>query len=659
MMIKTLLKLIVLFFIITPSFSQKLSDTYGAVVPADINYVHKEDPSAAAVVLFDKGESIFVRNVNGGFDILFERKRRIKVLSKGGTGFANVEILQRKNDNNRESISEINGTTYNFIDGKLERTALDVRDVFKEEYNEFYDVSKFAMPNVKTGSIIEYSYKITSPFKYFFRSWAFQSNIPTLSSSYVAKMIPFYEYSFILQEIEKLDHEDAYVSTGFERQYSNITYKDMVYEFGMKNIPAFDRDEKFITSEDDYLKKIYFQLSKTTDTRGVSIEYSTTWKKLVDETLKQSNFGGYINASERKGKKIIEEQLIGLTQEDDIQKYNKIIDYIKSSLTWSQYYTKYASQTAGETLKSKTGHSADINLFAVGILRAAGLEAHPLFISTRNNGRIFYSYPFESFFNNTIGLVKLNGNDFFFDATKQSISNYLLPANCLNESGLLIDKENPSWYPMKSMYTSITDKQIFMQKKPGSDSLGISIKTVYTHYDAIAAKARYGNTPELLKKLPKEHGYNVKGVVKNTNYEEKEKLYQIKYQASIPMESFKDKIIIAPFLSEVIDQNHLKKESREYPVDFAYKKKRKYTSTILIPDGYKVIQVPEAINIEHKLASVSYKTTLLTGSLRVSGEYQFKKSKYPPEEYEELREIYKTIFSKFNEEVVLQKISKE
>ena len=55
-----------------------------------------------------------------------------------------------------------------------------------------------------------------------------------------------------------------------------ISYQDIVYKFGMKNIPAFG-DEEFITSINDYVIKLDFQLSKIHTLDGRNIDIITTW----------------------------------------------------------------------------------------------------------------------------------------------------------------------------------------------------------------------------------------------------------------------------------------------------------------------------------------------------------------------------------------------
>ena len=72
----------------------------------------------------------------------------------------------------------------------------------------------------------------------------------------------------------------------------------------MKNVPAFNSEE-FISSINDYIIKIDFQLSKIHTTSGVSIDVITTWEELSKELLTHQDFGKYINKSKRLASHLI------------------------------------------------------------------------------------------------------------------------------------------------------------------------------------------------------------------------------------------------------------------------------------------------------------------------------------------------------------------
>src|SRR5665647_217449 len=108
-----------------------------------------------------------------------------------------------------------------------------------EEFNEHWYNNKFAMPDVKEGSVIEISYKIKSPYLFNFRGWEFQNRIPVIFSEYTVNMIPFYEYSNMLQGANKFDGFRSYETTSTSSPLGSIAYNDMAYCYTMKDLPAF------------------------------------------------------------------------------------------------------------------------------------------------------------------------------------------------------------------------------------------------------------------------------------------------------------------------------------------------------------------------------------------------------------------------------------
>ena len=77
--------------------------------------------------------------------------------------------------------------SYNFENGRLNKSSFDASNTYDEKKNEYWNIKKFAIPNVKVGSVIEYKYKINSQNKFNFRDWEFQWKIPVVYSEYVTK----------------------------------------------------------------------------------------------------------------------------------------------------------------------------------------------------------------------------------------------------------------------------------------------------------------------------------------------------------------------------------------------------------------------------------------------------------------------------------------
>lgn len=140
------------------------SETY-RVNLADIEAnVYEKDSTANAIIIYQHGKS-WVNPAD--YKLKTEEKHKIKILKKEGFDKATVELyLYKKNGNYYEKVKNIIATTYNMVDGKVVKSQLNKKDIFKDKYNENYDVVKFTLPNIKEGSVITYSYTLISPFMF-------------------------------------------------------------------------------------------------------------------------------------------------------------------------------------------------------------------------------------------------------------------------------------------------------------------------------------------------------------------------------------------------------------------------------------------------------------------------------------------------------------
>ena len=163
------------------------------------------DPDAEALVLFDKGLSDFIEDDNGGFKIVLTRTVRIKIFKNSGFKFANVSIPYYQDGYGKsEIVKNIKANSYNHVNGSIQKKTLEKEDIFFEKSDQTWRQVKFSIPDVTEGSVIEYSYVLETPFKFNLPDWRFQRRIPTLHSRYVVKMIPFYEYVFLMQGASKV-----------------------------------------------------------------------------------------------------------------------------------------------------------------------------------------------------------------------------------------------------------------------------------------------------------------------------------------------------------------------------------------------------------------------------------------------------------------------
>lgn len=631
--------------------AQEFLNEYGKIAKADIEMSsYPKDKSAEAVVIYDIGSSYFESTQNS-FDLMFTRSTRIKVFKEAGIKWAKIEIPYYQKGDIYEEIEDLEAFTYNFENGLLTRTPLDVKKSHDEKVNEFWKIRKFAMPNVKEGSIIEYCYKIRSQYLFNLRSWEFQSKIPVIFSKYTAKMIPFYTYTYLLEGASKFDFQKSYEDT-YDRQFGPVKFHDMIHEFVMKDIPAF-KDEEYISSEDDYIMKINFQLSKVIQTSGAYEMIMTTWPELIKDLLKDDDFSKYADKSEKLAGKIFDLKTLSLKPASE--RFDSVMNYVKSNYSWNKINRKYTSKSPSVFVKDKIGSSAEINLFTVGLLRACGIQATPIILSTRGNGKIKIDYPFSSFFNYVCFLVNINGKNILADATDPLLSNDRIPEKCINDKGLLIQKDKVDWVSLQCNFPSKVQSAI--QINLSGLTQNTNIVTTATEYDALTMRKNYGKRTENIQKKLVEDGYTVLDSTITVNNEDNFlKPYLFKFKTISKPEVINSKIYISPFAKEALKDNPLKQVERTYPIDMLYPTKRTFYSEIEIPKGYKVDFLPANDKIKNDQFELDYSIACDGSKIHVSFAYYFKLSIYQAEDYSKIKYYFNDIVNKGSEKVVLVKI---
>jgi hypothetical protein len=636
-----------------PVHAQDLSKEFGKISGYEFQLQHYDkDKSAEALVLFDVGKSYFVRAENS-FDVIFERSTRIKIFSETGLDWAEVEIPFYQEGGIYEKIYDIEAYTYNVEDGQIIKTPLDVTNTFDEKVNEYWNVKKFAMPNVKEGSIIEYRYKINSQYKFNLRDWEFQWKIPVLYSEYVVKMIPFYEYTYLMQGRSKFDEYSSYVDKGVSRQFGSITFKDLVHKFVLNDLPAFN-DEEFITSMNDFIIKIDFQLAKINYPSGTSVDILTTWDGMIETLLKHTDFGKYIKKSVKLAPKLIDEK--ALSGKSEHEKFDAIIDYVKGNYNWNNMNGTYASNPPNKIITDKYGNCADLNLLALGLLNGVGIEAYPVLISTRSHGKIKYDYPYSHFFNYVIILAYIDGKPILSDATRILGLNDRIPANCINERGLIIQEDKVEWVTLTGSYPS--EIETILDININDPDQIARIKQSSTEYDAQEIRENFEDKESMLAELKDSRNYEISSPSFSIeNLEIRDKPLSLSYETSSVSERVNEKIYVKPFLNEVISDNPLKQQARTYPIDMNYPKKRTYKTTIQIPEGYQIDFLPQPVKIKNDQFEMNYSVASDEEKILVELSYYFKGSVYPAQDYIKIKYYFNEIVNKGNEQVVFSKSS--
>lgn len=650
---KPLILPLLLFLFFHQISAQQFSQKWGSIGEAEFDLqVYEKDPEAAALILYDMGDSFFDITPEG-LRIRFERRKRIKILKEEGVAYADISIPYYKDGYGKtEIVSGIQAIAYNSENGELIMSKLGPDDIFEEKTSENWHQKKFAIPNAKVGSIIEFKYKLETPFMYNLPKWYFQDRIPTVLSRYVVRMVPFYEYSFIGQGLTQQDLKGQ-TTSHHERSYAQVKFKDAIYTFEKKDIAGF-KDESFITSINDHIIKLDFQLAKVNSPRGGTREISTTWPKLVDDLRRRESFGKYIKKSSKLAEKILESKidLNGMSQE---KKAQALINYVKRACRWDGSLGKSASHSPKEFSTQQNGNIGDINLFLVALLRAAGIKATPVISSTRNHGRIDTDYPFEHFFNYTLVLVETDSKTFLTDGTAYLLNYNRIPTRSINSLGLVVDEGEGKWISLQTKGYSLNKKTIRTSIDVENKHAKTSMSIQCTDFEAARLRKQFKNDTDEMESEFENYGFESIDLLKTMNYEKVHIPYTLQIEGETSVGFLGETLVINPLLGFPLQKNELTQAERTYPVDFIYAQSDEFVATIGIPENYTVETLPENYTMDNGLAEIFITYEKQEKVIEIKAKYYFKKAVYQPEEYKRVKSYRDMIIQKFNQEIIMKK----
>lgn len=630
---------------------------------------HATDTSAVAAILFSKGKSFIEYTNTDGFVLISEIEYKIKIYKKEGLNWANKEIAYYVGGTSKESASINKATTYNLVNGKIEKTKLNGEGEFKENVNKNWNSLKFTMPNVKEGSIIEYKYTIKSKYFSNLQDWRFQQIIPVDYSEYKTIIPEYFSYNFYTRgsfkldinkesksrSIELLDTRTLAQRNGGARDSDQMSIVETVTLIKAKDVPALI-EEDFSNNIENYLSSIQYQLTSIQYPNDQIKVFSHSWEDVASSINESYNFGEELkkdNYFENEYSNLINGKTLNSNEKIDI-----IYNFVKNHYKWNEDYGIYTDVGVNKAYKEKVGNVAEINFTLIAMLRKAGLYAHPILLTTRSKS--INLYPSTTAFNYVICGVEIGDKIIFLDATDKLLKSDLLPTRALNYIGRLV-RPNGTSIEVNLSPKSHSKKSVIIFASIDNQSVKGNIKETLTGNRAYNFRSKNSSLSEesylenIEKNMP---GFEISEYKienkKNENEPVKEDYY---FTSSNEIEVINDKLFFKPLLFFAIDENPFKQEKRDYPIDFKYPIHDSYTITYNIPQGYVVESIPEKINIatEDNLASFSFLTANMGNKVQIVSSFYINSALIPSEYYDSLKEFYNQVFLKMNEKIVLKK----
>lgn len=647
---------------------EKIPVKFGKVTPQDFDLSKQTfDTSVNAVVIADFGISSFEGNAKGWFTLVHKHQKRIKILNRNGFDAAKVEVMLYSKGSNEERLENLKASTYNLEDGRVVETKLDNSGVFKEKFSKNHVLKKFTFPAVKEGSIIEYSYTLTSDYLFNLQPWAFQGEYPRLWSEYQVDLPDFFVYTFISQGyipfyINKASRSFSNYrvqvpgGTSSNDTYSinaNVTTKRWV----MKDVPAL-KEENFTSTINNHIAKIEFQLSEYRFPNTPAKDIMGNWATATEELIKAEEFGQPIE----KENNWLNDDLKGIVPNtmNSLDKAKNIYSFIRDNFTCTSHSDVYLNNSLKTIFKNKNGSVADLNLLLVAMLRHENIRAVPLLLSTRDHGFANELYPLLDRFNYVLAMATIDGVNYYLDASRP-LGFGKLAADCYNGVARIIsDHPLPVYLQADSVKEQKITSVIIVNNDKGQ--LDGAYQSALGPLQSYALRNQIKNKGEeaYFKKLKSSASLDMDIVKEGIDSLKKfDDPLQVHYDFVLKSAD-EDIIYFNPMMSEGYKDNLFKAAERKYPVEMPYTFDETFILNMETPKNYVIDELPKSARVEFNGGEGLFEYLIgKNGStgVQVRSRIVMKKANFLPEDYNSLREFFGYIVKKHSEQIVFKKKS--
>lgn len=637
---------------------------------------YPKDPEVNAAVLYKDHKVSYNYHPSIGFTLITEVHERIKIYNKEGFEWATKKLVTYKSASDAVKVTGIKGETYYLENGKVKSDRLGKDAIFEDELNKYRTSTTFTMPSVLEGSVIEYTYTLSSPFLISIDDIPLQHTIPINNLKVYVKIpeyLVFKNYFNPRSAIQfRIDRSSKTFRTSnlrtvrqsgnggktvsHSQRSSKIEYQENIYSIEQKDIPALI-NEDHVDYLNNYSAFLTWELQNTQFPNTIHENFTQSWDAVVKKIYQDPEFGNELDKS-RYFKKELDILLKGNSLPMD--KISVIFNFVKAKVKWNEYAGYFTDNGVQDAFEEGAGNVADINLMLTAMLKYAGLKANPILISTRDNGVPLF--PTRNGFNYVVAGVNLNDEIILLDASDKYSEPGMLPYRARNWQGRIIREDRSSdWVDL--MRNSNSEKTTVLNVKV-DDQFNFEGRVIEV-LDGFYAKSYREdftdlNNDERIKKLEESNTKIIISDLDVQNEKELDKNIKKSFKFELPdgAEQIGGNVYINPLLFLTTTSNPFKSDDRQFPVFLKHRSSITNTVNFMLPDNVKVESLPanKAVTLNEKDAMFKFVVVQNGNFLRVTSELKLNTIIYLPEDYEMLKNFYNQLILINSEKIVLTKI---
>lgn len=588
-------------------------------------------PGAPAIVLYRQVDH--VDNSAASYEDTFVR---VKVLTEEGRKYADVEIPYDKGSGTH--ISKLSARTIH-PDGSISefKGTLFEKEIVKARGWK-YMAKTFALPDVQVGSVIEYSYRQEFYGYTDFPRWILTDELFTKRAQ------------FSLFPTDKW----ALSWTGYRLPNGTPAPKesDKVLRLEVSNIPAFEVEDYMPPPfEVASLVEFTYLWDSEKDVTKYWKNRSKDWNQVVDDFMNRRR------AMEHAVSEIVSP---GDSPELKAQKIFERVQKLRN-LTWERKKTEQEyrrdKQKDNLTVQDVWGHgygeNDDLNWLFLALVRAAGLEAYPVWASDR------YYYFFQNSQRNDrkllhpIVVLKINGQNVFCDPGTPFLSYAMLPWYETAVPGLLLGKDGGEWLttPAPASTNSRVMRSATLSLAENGDLSG-KLTVTFTGLKATELRTDERDQDETHRKKGLED--EVKSYIPAAA--EVELINKPDWtSSSAPLiaefnvnvngwgSSAGKKAILPAGLFTASEKTQFQRVQRVHPIYFHYPYQVEDDIRISLPTGWQISSVPNPATLEGNVVSYAFKSEADKDTVHINRKLSIDALLLAPKSYPVLRAFFQSV----------------
>jgi uncharacterized protein DUF3857 len=621
-------------------------DEWLAITPEELKMTSEpKAPGAPAVTLYrqvDRDDSDPMRPHEFNYV-------RNKILTEEGRKYADVEIPVLKGQwdihNIKARTIRPDGSIVNF-DGKVYE-----KEIVKARGIKFL-AKAFTLSDVQPGGIIEYHYMMDFAEGYVFNShWVLSDDLFTKAAKFTLK--PYGQWALKWSW-----------PNGLPEGANPPVNEHSVIHMEAQNIPAFQVEDDmppegamkflvdFIYSEDGFEK-----------------EADRFWKKQGKKLDDQAE--GFVN--KRKAMEQAVAQIVSANDAPEV-KLQKI--YAKTQSIRNTSYEVEKTEQEQKRAKEKEinnvedvwkrgfANGYEITWLFLGLARAAGFDASPVRISTRDDHFFRNNLMNARDLNTNVVLVKLNGKDVYFDPGSAFTPFGMLPWSETGTPGLKLDKDGGTWVTTPEPDSSAS--QIVRKadlKLTTEGSLEGRLLVTFTGLEALWRRVQERNEDEahgkkLLEDYVKEivpAGIEVE-LTNKPDWTSSAPALVAEYSLKVPgwVSGAGRRAFFPVGLFSGPEKHMYEHSTRVHPLYFHYMYEKADDVRIELPLGWQISSMPQPVNNDAKLIVYTMKAESTKGDLHLERRLKSSLTILDQKYYGTLRNFYQAVRSADEQQIVLQ-----